>query len=458
MNPRLLAIILFPLAQFSAQYLQAQGLITENGSHLVVNGAASIVINNSGFNNSGNFVPGTGTVAFTGVAASEVSGAHPSSFYNFLIRKPGSSLTLSHNIGVSNILTMGDGLINLNGFDLDLGSTGAISGERPLSRITGTVGGSLIRSAILNAPNQVNPGNIGVEITSSGNAGLTVIRRSHRSVQLDGGFGMQRFYNFSVANAGNERYTLRFHYFEEELAGISESELAIYSVDAANPGGDLEQSSVTNAAANYVEVSNVSLTGSFVPASNISDPARSSYFAVAAVSNRALLSWGTLYEINTDHFELERSLDGSSFSRFAIVPAAGTVIISNDYTYTDPELLQGPYFGTSPRYYRYKIVFKDGRSSYSNIISVAPEGYPNHILSVYPSPTTGPLTVRFSSFRNQKVTLQVVDNLGRVVEQKETNAVIGPNMISCDISHVVKGIYYVRLLNIEKRAYKILKQ
>lgn len=458
MSSKLLAIALSVFALHTGKNTKAQGLIVGNGANIVVDGTASIVVNNGSFSNSGNLVAGAGTFAFTGNTASIITGTTNSTFYNFLINKTGSTISLNRNANVTNALTMTNGNIDLNGFDLSLGTTGVINNERPASRVTGPAGGYLIRSQVLNTPNRVNPGNIGMEITSAGSPGLTTIKRGHRAVELDSVVGIRRFYDVTSASSTASNNTIRFHYFEEELAGIAENELAIYSVNPSAPGGELETTSVTYPTENYVEITNASLLGQFIPASKIADPARSSYFTVVAVNSRALLSWGTLYELNTDHFELERSVNGDAFVRFANVTAAGTTTIANDYTYTDPELLSGPYHGTSPRYYRYKTVFKDGSYRYSNIISIAPDGYPNHILSVHPNPTSGPVTVRFSSFRNQKVTLQVVDNLGSVVAQKEMNAVIGANMISCDISHVIRGIYYVRLINIENRAYKILKQ
>lgn len=458
MSPKLFLLPITLLALGECSSLSAQGLVINNGSNVVVNGASSIVINNGGFSNSGTFNAGTGTLAFTGTSAATISGSTATSFYNFLINKPGSSVALGRNASVTNTLSMGNGNLNLSGFDLNLGTTGSLSGERGTSRVLGPSGGYLISSATLNAPVRVNPGNIGLEITTTANPGLVTLKRGHQPRQLEAGFSIQRFFDITAANNIGENATLRFYYFNEELGNIKEGELGVYSVTAAVPGGELQPQSTVDTIANYVEVSKVALAGVVVPASTISDPARSAYFTAVLLNGKALLSWGTLYEINADHFELERSVDGSAFQRFANVTASGTTAVASDYTYTDPEPLVGPYFGTSPRYYRYKIVFKDGTYRYSNIVSLAPDGYPNHILSVSPNPTNGPVNVRFSSFRNQKVILQVVDNAGSVVAQKEMNAIIGANLISVDISHVIKGIYYVRLINIERNAYKILKQ
>ena len=58
-------------------------------------------------------------------------------------------------------------------------SDGTITGEDENTRITSTSTGSIIKAVDLNAPHSINPGNIGIEISSSANLGLTEIRRGH---------------------------------------------------------------------------------------------------------------------------------------------------------------------------------------------------------------------------------------------------------------------------------------
>jgi hypothetical protein len=214
----------------------------------------------------------------------------------------------------------------------------------------------------------------------------------------------------------------------------------------------LLEKNAADAVANYVQSGAITQWGRFVLASDLSDPARSAYFTAVLVNGKANLSWGTLYEINTDHFELERAADGRNFQYFATVAAAGTSSVASDYIYTDPLPINGPMF------YRYKLRYKNGTVHNSKIVSVTTNGYPNSLMEVYPSPSTGPVNVRFSSFLNQSVTVQVINSYGQVMSQKTVNAVIGINLVTCDISNLPHGIYYIRAINVVRTAYPVLKQ
>jgi hypothetical protein len=67
-----------------------------------------------------------------------------------------------------------------------------------------------------------------------------------------------------------------------------------------------------------------------------------------------ILNWQTAQEINTSHFIIERSANGTDFSSIGKVSASGNNSITKDYLYTDTK----PAKGTN--YYRLKMVDADG--------------------------------------------------------------------------------------------------
>jgi hypothetical protein len=82
----------------------------------------------------------------------------------------------------------------------------------------------------------VNPGNIGVSITSSANLGETVIIRGHEpALTAAGKNNIHRYFDIAPANNRDLQATLRFHYLDAELAG-SENELTLFA--ANNRGSD----------------------------------------------------------------------------------------------------------------------------------------------------------------------------------------------------------------------------
>jgi hypothetical protein len=90
------------------------------------------------------------------------------------------------------------------------------------------------------------------------------------------------------------------------------------------------------------------------------------------------LDWVTASELNSDRFEIERSVDAESWVTLGSVRGQGTKSTRTNYTYIDVE----PPMATI--YYRLKQVDFDGKFTYSPIRSVEFEWIPG--LSVYPNP------------------------------------------------------------------------
>lgn len=219
------------LLHLSAE-MYAQGII--NNANIVVSGKAYIIVHNGSFINNKTFKAGNGTVKITGSAAAEksvIGGTAALAFKNLIINKTANAAFLSANIKVNGNLNMSRGNLNLKGYNIDLGSgTGTILNEKESSRITGTSGGNVIKTVTLNAPNAVNPGNIGIKITSKANLGLTIIKRGHQQqTGLGGGKSISRYFDIMPANNANLNATLKMFYFKKELAaGQPESSLVFW--------------------------------------------------------------------------------------------------------------------------------------------------------------------------------------------------------------------------------------
>src|ERR1700748_3116722 len=167
-----LIVFLLPLGA------RAQNVTITPGASLVLDGQALLTIQDGGLTNNGSFLPGTGTVVFSGTAAagsSFIGGTGATIFSNLTINKSLNDVLLNSNIVVNGTLTMQAGNLQLNNYTIDLGSGGgAIAGENNNARITGLTGGAITKTLTLNAPAAVNPGNMGLEITSTANMGSTL--------------------------------------------------------------------------------------------------------------------------------------------------------------------------------------------------------------------------------------------------------------------------------------------
>src|SRR5689334_3324417 len=100
--------------------LHAQSLRIERGASLVLQGNASIVLNDASFINDGKFQADKSSVVFTGESQAFVGGISRTAFNNLVLQ---NQLQLESDISINGQLTMSSGNLELNNRRLDLGST-----------------------------------------------------------------------------------------------------------------------------------------------------------------------------------------------------------------------------------------------------------------------------------------------------------------------------------------------
>ncbi|MCP2044808.1 LamG-like jellyroll fold domain-containing protein [Pontibacter sp. HSC-36F09] len=129
-----------------------------------------------------------------------------------------------------------------------------------------------------------------------------------------------------------------------------------------------------------------------------------------------LLDWRTLYELETNYFEIERSEDGENFTAIGQVKASGTTTAALDYTFTDEKPLK------EQGYYRLRLVRLDGTATYSNIILVQDRSPAASSFRVYPNPAAvgDELTIEVANLKeSEDVTFMITDASGRQVFSRQ---------------------------------------
>ncbi|MEZ4966239.1 MAG: T9SS type A sorting domain-containing protein [Saprospiraceae bacterium] len=241
--------------------LESGATLTNNGSiasttYLIWNKSGATMQGNgqyfsaASWYNQGTFNPGTSHVTFNGNSGGSINGTGTISFYDLEMLN-GNATTLEMPVTVEHEIIMTAGHLNLSGFTLTL--NGAIINERAASRIYGN--GTITKTLTLNAPNAVNPGNIGVTITSSANLGSTTLQRGHVVQDVNGEPSIFRYYEISPANNSGLDATVRFHYLDWELDGIPENELTSFRYNGTT--WDNYPVTARDATANWVETENV---------------------------------------------------------------------------------------------------------------------------------------------------------------------------------------------------------
>lgn len=163
-----------------------------------------------------------------------------------------------------------------------------------------------------------------------------------------------------------------------------------------------------------------------------------------------LLQWSTATEINSSHFEIERSADAQMFSKIGDnVTAAGNSNTEKNYTLLDIE----PYNGIN--YYRLKQVDFDGTTEYSNIISV---DFDNSLydISIVPQPALQNVELYFKSAVKSSVNIDIYDPTGRKVIETFFEIQTGRNVVNLDLNYIANGLYFLTISN-DKETLKRIK-
>jgi hypothetical protein len=173
-------------------------------------------------------------------------------------------------------------------------------------------------------------------------------------------------------------------------------------------------------------------------------PIQLTKFTAVHQNASVLLSWTTAMEVNNDFFTLEKSRDGSSFSYLAQIDGAGNSTRPLQYRYNDNQLSGGV------TYYRLKQTDFDGKSTFSNTISVNLGNIYNvndiTFENVFPSPFQNEFTVLYTSSKEQKVDIKITDISGKTIASEKLQSTAGSNSYKYSGSgELPAGIYIIKL-------------
>lgn len=166
------------------------------------------------------------------------------------------------------------------------------------------------------------------------------------------------------------------------------------------------------------------------------------------------LAWATSSEINTDYFDLQRSLEGINYQSIGQLTAAGNSSHELNYNFTDEKPSR------DLNYYRLKMVDRDHSFTYSNIvlIQLGSNGTVNTVIS--PNPTFNNINIQLQSDNGGAATVQLTDALGRVLQTNSWQLVTGANFTSINTNGLPAAMYFVKIYlpaNLQE-TYKVVKE
>jgi len=163
-------------------------------------------------------------------------------------------------------------------------------------------------------------------------------------------------------------------------------------------------------------------------------------FTAQAVQNRdAQLKWTTASELSNDHFEVERSLDGTSFVQAGQQQGQGTKATATDYSFTDAGI--GARAAGQSVYYRLKQVDRNGTSVYSPVRTVSFTAASAALVGLYPNPATAATSLDLSALpAGNTYQVLLLDATGRQVRQATA---LGGQVQPLDLHDLATGTYHV---------------
>jgi len=186
-------------------------------------------------------------------------------------------------------------------------------------------------------------------------------------------------------------------------------------------------------------------------------PAKGLTLTANRVGDHAVLNWKTLSEINSDYFEIERSIDGRNFSRVGVnTKAAGNSDAEKNYQENDnvSELK------SALVYYRIKLKDINGKLAYSNVATVRmPEN--GALIKISPNPFVSEVNINIAVEETTAFNIKMVDMAGRTISSSQQKiSKESPTVTLRYLNNLVRGIYIVELVDTQsgkKHVFKLEK-
>lgn len=161
----------------------------------------------------------------------------------------------------------------------------------------------------------------------------------------------------------------------------------------------------------------------------------------AASDESVVLKWTTAAETNNAGFDIERSTDGTAFTRVGHEAGRGTTTEAQTYRFVDADV---PFADTL--HYRLRQIDLDGTTELSPVVTVGLAPQRVALLPNAPNPFSVSTRLRYTLTEEGPVSLQVYDLLGRrVATLVDREQPAGRYAVTLDGARLPSGTYFVRL-------------
>ncbi len=145
--------------------------------------------------------------------------------------------------------------------------------------------------------------------------------------------------------------------------------------------------------------------------------------------------------MNSDLFEIERSINGRDFEKIGSIRAGGNLDAGQKYNFID----KSPFSGTN--YYRLRQIDYDQTARYSSIVAMLMDKETK--VNIYPNPAKDFITIQAKE-NVQTLSVEVFDQWGQRIKENETTK----NLLSLD--GIVPGFYMLKIKTTDGIIFKKL--
>ena len=415
-----------------------------SGSALTVTSTLQI----GGFiNNLGNaFAATSGTITMNGDRPQILPPAFTNSntVQNLIISNP-AHVTLSGNINVSNLFTLSNGLLKTGTNNLIIANNATTIGASTVRYVDGNVrkiGNQAFTFPVGNL-NKYAPISISAPVNTT----------DHFTASYSFTDPNNSSYTTTSLGAGLNRVSVKEYWLLNRTNGTSNVDVTL-SFDFSRSGGISTLADLRVARWNGSQWTNEGNTGTtgtsgdgtvksnpvtnFSPFTLGSSTANNTLplslltFSAQQKNSNVALAWQTTNEVNASHFNLQQSINGTSFNTVGKINTQG----GGNYAFTDD--VSG--MDASTVFYRLQMVNRDGSFTYSKTIAVLRKARSSQ-LTIFPNPVQETLYVQLSSKKDEKLSLQIIDMKGRILQQQEVRVSVGNISLSFNASKLAKGTY-----------------
>jgi hypothetical protein len=171
-------------------------------------------------------------------------------------------------------------------------------------------------------------------------------------------------------------------------------------------------------------------------------------FMAVKADNAVQVKWTTTMELNSDYFDVQKSIDGSNWNSIGRVEAAGNSNALTNYVYNDINVLAGW------QYYRLIQVDQNGTETISKVVAINVNAINKLTLNLSPNPASNLLTINSNASENVDISFKIYDASGKLVVEGSENAML----VNIDISMLSEGVYLTEVnVNGEISRIKFLK-